>query len=114
MSRSLSIKCQTKDLVPERIIEHNITVSGLHLGFLFDSNPNKIHYIMNELFKMLENNKIKPSIYQVIPFDDVSISDIITLNKFINFISLIYVNYLYKFNCIDLIYFLRLLKLIEY
>lgn len=104
MSRSLSIKCQTKDLVPERIIEHNITVSGLHLGFLFDSNPNKIHYIMNELFKMLENNKIKPSIYQVIPFDDVSITDIITLNK----------NIIYKFNCIDLIYFLRLLKLIEY
>lgn len=66
------MKWQTKNLVPQTIIERNITVSGLHLGLLFDSNPTQIHSIMSELFKMLNNNLIKPSIYQIFPFDDVS------------------------------------------
>lgn len=62
---------QTKNLVPQTMIEHNITVSGLHLGLLFDSNPYKIHYIMEELFRMLKDKLIKPSIYEILPFDKV-------------------------------------------
>lgn len=67
------------------MIERNITVSGLHLGLLFDSNPNKIHYIMNELFKMLEINLIKPSIHQIFPFNDVSMANISILNTNVAF-----------------------------
>lgn len=63
---------QTKNLVPQTIVERNITVSGLHLGLLFDTCPKKIHYIMGELFKMLENKLIKPIICNILPFDDVS------------------------------------------
>jgi len=70
--RALSIKWRTKNVVPQTMIEHNITVSGLHLGLLFDSNLNKIHHIMEELFKMLKNKLIKPTIYKVLPFDNVS------------------------------------------
>jgi NADPH:quinone reductase-like Zn-dependent oxidoreductase len=66
------LKWQTKNLVPETMIEKNISVSGLHLGLLFDSNPNKIHNIMDELFKMLEDKLIKPIIYKILLFDDVS------------------------------------------
>lgn len=72
MLRALSIKWQTKNVVPQTIIEHNVSISGLHLGLLFDSNPNKIHYIMKELFNMLKNKLIKPTIYDVLPFDNVS------------------------------------------
>lgn len=63
---------KTKNVVPQTIIEQNITVSGLHLGLLFDSNPYKIHYIMEELFKMLKSKLIKPSIYDILPFDKVN------------------------------------------
>jgi len=66
------MKWQTKNLVPQSMIEQNITVCGLHLGMLFDSNPNKIHYIMKELFKMLKNKLIKPTIHEILPFDNVS------------------------------------------
>lgn len=69
--RSLAMKWQTKNLVPQSMIEQNITVCGLHLGMLFDSNPNKIHYIMKELFKMLKNKLIKPTIHEILPFDNV-------------------------------------------
>lgn len=72
MFRALSIKWKTKNVVPQTMVEQNIIVSGLHLGLLFDSNPNKIHYIMEELFKMLKNKLIKPTIYEVLPFDNVS------------------------------------------
>lgn len=67
------MKWQTKNLVPQTMIETNISVSGLHLGLLFESNPNKIHYIMKELFKMLQNKLIKPTIHEILPFDNVSI-----------------------------------------
>lgn len=70
--RSLSMKWQTKNLVPQTMIEQNTTVCGLHLGMLFDTNPKKIHYIMEELFKMLKNKLIKPMIHEILPFDDVS------------------------------------------
>jgi len=70
--RSLSMKWQTKNLVPQTMIEQNITVCGLHLGMLFDSNPKKIHYIMEELLKMLKNKLIKPTIHEILPFDNVS------------------------------------------
>lgn len=66
------MKWQTKNVIPQTIIEHNITVSGVHLGLLFDSNPSKIHYIMGELFKMLKNKLITPIIYKILPFDNVS------------------------------------------
>ncbi|XP_060873691.1 synaptic vesicle membrane protein VAT-1 homolog isoform X1 [Metopolophium dirhodum] len=69
--RSLSMKWQTKNLVPQTMIEQNITVCGLHLGMLFDSNPKKIHYIMEELLKMLKNKLIKPTIHEILPFDNV-------------------------------------------
>jgi len=72
MFRALSIKWRTKNIAPQTMIEHNITVSGLHLGLLFDSNMNKIHHIMEELFKMLKNKLIKPTIYEVLSFDNVS------------------------------------------
>lgn len=71
--RSLSMKWQTKNVVPQTMIENNITVSGLHLGLLFDSSPNKIHFIMEELFKMLKNKSIQPVIHDILPFDSVSI-----------------------------------------
>lgn len=63
---------QTKNLVPQTMVEQNITVSGLHLGLLFDTNPKKIHYIMGELFNMLENKLIKPIISDIVSFDNVS------------------------------------------
>lgn len=63
---------QTKNLVPQTMVERNITVSGLHLGLLFDTNPKKIHYIMGKLFKMLENKSIKPIISDIVSFDNVS------------------------------------------
>jgi len=66
------MKWQTKNLVPQTMIEQNITVCGLHLGMLFDSNPKKIHYIMEELLKMLKNKLIKPTIHEILPFDNVS------------------------------------------
>lgn len=72
MFRSLSIKWQTKNIVPQVMIEQNITTSGLHLGLLFDSDSKKIHYIMEKLFKMLKDKLIKPTIYKVLPFNDVS------------------------------------------
>lgn len=70
------MKWQTKSLVPQTMIETNISVSGLHLGLLFESNPNKIHYIMKELFKMLQTKLIKPTIHEILPFDNVSIKNI--------------------------------------
>lgn len=93
--RSLFLKWQTINLVPETMIEQNITVSGLHLGLLFDSNPNKIHYIMEELFKMLDNNLIKPTIYEIIPFDNVSknnylVAGIMLNNTLISHTSLLF------------------------
>lgn len=93
--RSLSLKWQTKNLVPETMIEQNITVSGLHLGLLFDSNPNKIHYIMEKLFKMLDNNLIKPTIYEIIHFDNVSknnylVAGIMLNNTLISHTSLLF------------------------
>lgn len=69
--RSLSMKWQTKNLVPQTMIEQNITVCGLHLGILFDSDPKKILHIMEKLFKMLENKLIKPTIHEILPFDNV-------------------------------------------
>ncbi|XP_025200044.1 synaptic vesicle membrane protein VAT-1 homolog [Melanaphis sacchari] len=82
--RSLAMKWQTKNLVPQTMIERNITVSGLHLGMLFDSNPNKIHHIMEELFKMLKNKLIKPIIHEILPIDNV-IEAQATLAKRMNF-----------------------------
>lgn len=72
MFRSMALKWQTKNLVPQTIIENNITVSGIHLGLLFDSNPKKIRDIMEELFKMIKDKLIKPKIHTTLPFEEVS------------------------------------------
>jgi len=70
--RSLSTKWKTKNVDPQTMIEHNITISGLHLGNLFDSNPNKIHVIIEDLFRMMKDKLIRPTIYKILPFDNVS------------------------------------------
>lgn len=69
----MALKWQTKNLVPKTMIENNITVSGLHLGLLFDTNPKKIQDIMEELFQMMKDKLIKPKIHTTLPFEEVSL-----------------------------------------
>ncbi|VVC32835.1 Hypothetical protein CINCED_3A000324 [Cinara cedri] len=71
MFRSMALKWQTKNLVPRTMIENNISVSGLHLGLLFETNPTKIRDIMEELFQMMKDKLIKPKIHTTLPFEEV-------------------------------------------
>ncbi|XP_050440447.1 synaptic vesicle membrane protein VAT-1 homolog isoform X2 [Adelges cooleyi] len=69
--KAMSVKWRTKSIDPEKIIQRNICVSGLHLGELFDSDANKIHDVMHKLFDMIENGQIKPVIFDTVHFDRV-------------------------------------------
>ncbi|XP_050547833.1 synaptic vesicle membrane protein VAT-1 homolog [Daktulosphaira vitifoliae] len=69
--KTLYTNWQTKNIHPRSVIELNISISGVHLGLIFDSDPQKINSIMTKLFKMLKMGYIKPIIFETVNFENV-------------------------------------------